>query len=423
MKISVLFIMKNYFYKCSDCNSTFSLKEIEEKFVYLCSKCGTAEKNKPLKGVLTVEYDYKSLRKIVSKKKFLKLNPGKFWQYHFLLPINKYPSKELLNRLELNSSPVLDIPIDKKNIFWFDDTRNPTLSYKDRASAVVALKALELGFTEISAASTGNAGSSIAGICSRLGMKSHIFVPHTIPDAKRIQIQSYGANIYLVNGTYDDAFDLCLEVSEAKKIYNRNTAYNPLTIEGKKTAAYDLYVQSKGKLPQYIFVPVGDGVILSGLFKGLYDLKNLGWIKKYPKIIGVQSIGSNALVRFLQTGEFKYIEANSIADSISTGAPRNLFMAAKAIKETKGTAVDVSDNEILNAQKIIAQEIGILVEPSSAASYAGFSKYKLSQSISPKDKVLLMLTGNGLKDIASITKWVSKPQVYTKDEIIKMFGI
>ncbi len=173
-----------------------------------------------------------------------------------------------------------------------DETRNPTLSYKDRASFLVALKAKELRINEISTASTGNAGSSLAGICSRLGLTSHIFVPSSIPKAKRIQIQSYGANIYLVDGTYDDAFDICLEISKEKNWFNRNTAYNPLTIEGKKSAAYDIFISSQGKLPDVIFVPVGDGVIISGIYKGFYDLKKLGWIEKIPKLIAVQAEGS-----------------------------------------------------------------------------------------------------------------------------------
>ncbi len=161
----------------------------------------------------------------------------------------------------------------------FDDTRNPTLSYKDRASSLVAIKAIQLGINEISTASTGNAGSSLAGICARLGIKSHIFVPEKIPIGKRIQIQAFGASIYLVKGNYDQAFDLCLEISRAKSWYNRNTAYNPFTIEGKKSAAYDMFISLKGKLPDYIFIPVGDGVIISGIYKGLVGIKT-AWLDK-----------------------------------------------------------------------------------------------------------------------------------------------
>jgi threonine synthase len=399
----------------------FSSTEIEDNLIYLCPLCGRAEKNTPLKGVLTVEYDYKLMKKKISKEKFLKNSPGKFWKYPFLWPINKYPSEKILLRLQLSQSPILTYDIDDKQIQFFDDTRNPTLSYKDRASTVVALKALELGIKEISAASTGNAGSSIAGICARLGLKTHIFVPAAIPVSKRIQIQSYGANIYLVNGTYDDAFDLCLEISSEKKIYNRNTAFNPLTIEGKKWAAIDIFLQSQGKLPDFIFVPVGDGVVISGLFKGFYDLKKLGWIKKYPRLIGVQAEGSDGLVRFLDRGEYEFRIATTVADSISASAPRNLYMAANVINKTNGKALSVSDKEILSAQSFISKITGLFVEPSSAATFAGYKKFISTNQISPKAKILLMMTGNGLKDTDTVIKTLPEPSVLSSNQIKEIF--
>ena len=415
--------MIEYFYKCFDCGKEFSSKQIEDNFVYLCPVCGKAERNKPLKGVLTVEYDYKSLKKKLSKEKFLKLTPGKFWQYKSLWPLKKYPSNEILARLELCSSPVLKYNINGKQLQFFDDTRNPTLSYKDRASSIVALKALELGISEISAASTGNAGSSLAGICARLGIKSHIFVPSTIPDAKRIQIQSFGANIYMVAGTYDDAFDLCLEISSRRNIYNRNTAYNPLTIEGKKSAAFDMFIQLKGKLPDIIFVPVGDGVIISGLFKGFYDLKKLGWIKKYPRLVGVQAKGSDALVRYLEKRKFVFRSASTVADSICAASPRNLYMAAAAIRLTDGFAISVSDDNILQAQNYLSQSTGLFVEPSCAASFAGYKKFISMNKGTLKKNVLLMMTGNGLKDINSVIKNTPKPETLSSDQIKEKFGL
>jgi threonine synthase len=415
--------MNKYIYKCYDCGAEYSSKEVEKDFLYLCPVCGKAERNKPLKGVLIIEYDYKKIRENFSKQKFLKLTPGKFWQYPFLWPIKKYPSENILSRLSLISNPILNYEIEGRTIQFFDDTRNPTLSFKDRASSLIVLKALELGIKEISAASTGNAGSSLAGICARLGIKSHIFVPKAIPEAKRIQIQSYGANIYLVDGSYDDAFDICLEISSAKKIYNRNTAYNPLTIEGKKSAAFDMFLSLNGKLPDYIFIPVGDGVIISGLFKGFYDLKKLGWIKKYPKLIAVQAEGSSGLVKYLEKGEFEFQTVSTIADSISASAPRNLYMAADAVEKTNGNAVTVKDNEIMNAQSIIVKTTGILVEPSSAAAFAGYKKFLKANSVSTKEKIMIMLTGNGLKDIAAVKEWITKPEVYSTKQLKELFEI
>ena len=418
--------MTHYLYECFSCKSQFTKKQIENERLYLCPNCGKAEKNKPLIGVLKIIYDYKSISKEIEKKNFLNLTPGKLWLYPQLWPL-EYSSKNgsvsikgineaQLNNIKTVSSPLIKIKYDKNELLIFDDTRNPTLSYKDRASGLVALKALQLGIKEISAASTGNAGSSLAGICARLGIKSHIFVPEKIPLGKRIQIQSFGANIYLVKGDYDQAFDLCLEISKAKGWYNRNTAFNPLTIEGKKSSAYDMFISLKGKLPDYIFVSVGDGVIISGIYKGLWELKQLGWIKELPKLIVVQASGSNALIRFIKQKKFVYRPAHTIADSIHAGAPRNLYMAADVVTKTNGLAISVTDSEILDSQKKSAKEFGLLVEPAAAASFAGYLKLLRTNTISSKSKSLLMFTGNGLKDQQSLTSWNEEPKSFSPNE-------
>ena len=395
----------NYLYKCFNCKKEFSSKVIEEEFHYLCPECGKAEKNKPLEGVLTVEYDYSELKKRLSKEKFLKLIPGKFWWYPDLWPVNfKNFRDDQLFKLALSSDQLLKYNINKREFWILDDTRNPTLSYKDRASSLVTLKALELGITEIAAASTGNAGSSLAGICARLGLKARIYVPNNIPDAKRIQIEAYGAELIIADGDYDKAFDVCLEESKKNNWYNRNTAYNPLTIEGKKSAAYDIFISSQGNIPDVIFVPVGDGVIISGIYKGFRELLSLGWIDKLPKLIAVQSTGSDALVRYLTTGKFEYKPAKTIADSISAGVPRNLYMAADAVKESNGFAISVTDEEILSAQKEFIKQTGVLCEPSSASVYAAYKKLLSIDKFNSSDKILLLITGNGLKDIESLRK-------------------
>ena len=395
--------MKNYIYKCFNCKKEFSAELIEDNFYYLCPDCGRTEKNQPLKGVLTVEYDYNELKKKLSRDEFLKLTPGKFWLYPDLWLINfQNFSDEQLNKLALPADLLLKYTIDGRDLWLMDETRNPTLSYKDRATSLVVLKAIEMGISELAAASTGNAGSSLAGICARLGLSARIYVPQNIPDAKRIQIEAYAAKLEVVDGDYDKAFDVCLEDSKKNNWYNRNTAYNPLTIEGKKSAAYDIFISSEGKIPDVIFVPVGDGVIISGIYKGFKELLLLGWIDKLPKLIAVQSTGSDALVRYLKTNKFEYKPAHTIADSISAGAPRNLFMAANAVKESKGFAIAVTDEEILSAQKEFIKQTGILCEPSSASVYAAYKKLFAEDRISSSQKNLLLVTGNGLKDVEAL---------------------
>jgi threonine synthase len=397
--------MKNYIYKCFNCKKEFSAKLIENNFHYLCPECGRTEKNKPLKGVLTIEYEYDRLKKKLSKDEFLKFTTGKFWLYPDLWPINfKNFSDDQLKKLALHSDQLLKYKIDGEDLWLMDETRNPTLSYKDRATSLVVLKAIELGINEIAAASTGNAGSSLAGICARLGLSARIYVPKNIPDAKRIQIEAYGAKMEIVDGDYDKAFDVCLGESKKNKWYNRNTAYNPLTTEGKKSAAYDIFISTQGNIPDVIFVPVGDGVIVSGIYKGFKELLTLGWINKLPKLIAVQSTGSDALVRYLNSGKFEYKPANTIADSISAGAPRNLYMAADAVKESNGFAIAVTDEEILSAQKEFIKQTGILSEPSCASVYAAYKKVMAESKLNSSEKILLLITGNGLKDIEALRK-------------------
>jgi len=395
--------MKNYKYKCSNCKTEFPSEFIEDNFCYLCPECGKADKNQPLQGVLTVEYDYNEIKKKLSRDKFLKLIPGKFWIYPDLWPINfQNFSDEQLNKLALPADLLLKYTIDGKDLWVMDETRNPTLSYKDRATSLVVLKAIELGISELAAASTGNAGSSLAGICARLGLSARIYVPQNIPDAKRIQIEAYGAKLEVVDGDYDKAFDVCLEDSKNNNWYNRNTAYNPLTIEGKKSAAYDIFISSQGKIPDVVFVPVGDGVIISGIYKGFKELLTLGWINNLPKLIAVQSTGSDALVKYLKTNKFEYKPTITIADSISAGAPRNLYMAADAVKESNGFAIAVTDEEILSSQKEFINQIGILCEPSSASVYAAYKKLMSESKLNTSEKILLLITGNGLKDVDAL---------------------
>ncbi len=395
--------MKNYIYKCFNCKKEFSAKLIEDNFYYLCPDCGKAKKNKPLEGVLTIEYDYVALKNKLSRDEFLKLSPGKFWLYPDHWPINFHNfSDDQINKLVLPTDLLLKYTIDGRDIWLLDETRNPTLSFKDRATSLVVLKAIEMGISEIAAASTGNAGSSLAGICARLGLSARIYVPKNIPGAKRIQIEAYGAKLVVVDGDYDKAFDVCLEESKTNNWYNRNTAYNPLTIEGKKSAAYDIFISSRGNIPDVILVPVGDGVIISGIYKGFKELLKLGWIDKLPKLIAVQSTGSDALVRYLKTNKFEFKPAHTIADSISTGAPRNLYMAANTVRESNGFAIAVTDEEILSAQKEFIKQTGILCEPSSASVYAAYKKLIAEDKISSSEKNLLLITGNGLKDVEAL---------------------
>ncbi|MCK4338393.1 MAG: pyridoxal-phosphate dependent enzyme, partial [Candidatus Cloacimonetes bacterium] len=192
--------------------------------------------------------------------------------------------------------------------------------------------------------------------------------------------------------------------------YSRNTAYNPFTIEGKKTVSFEIFQQLNQKIPDRIFVPVGDGVIISGVYKGFEDLLKLDLIEKIPTIIAVQSQGSDNLVRNLKRDKFVSKQSHTIADSISVDIPRNFWMTKRFIKEYNGEWVSVSDEEIISASKILGENTGIFAEPAAVASFAGMLKYEKLGKIEPQSQNVVLLTGSGLKDLTSIEKQIFIPK-------------
>jgi threonine synthase len=291
-----------------------------------------------------------------------------------------------------------------EKLFIKDDTANPTGSLKDRASYMVAAFARKHGIGRITVASTGNAASSMAGVGAAAGLEVRIFIPRSAPAAKRIQALQYGAEVILVDGTYDKAFDLALEESGEPGILCRNTGYNPLTIEGKKSVSIEIFSQL-GKLPDYVFVPTGDGVILSGVYKGFRDLVGQGITAAVPTVVAVQAEGSSAVCRAFHGGEYTApISSETLADSISVDVPRGGYPALYNLKRYGGRCVTVSDDEILESQHRLARLSGLFAEPAAAASYAGFRKIR--REIPADASVVLLVTGSGLKDIDAAARIV-----------------
>ena len=394
-------------YECSDCGKQIPASEI----IYLCPDCNAKQQSgQPPLGVLKVIYDYKAL----SEMSFSELEENSFLQ---LLPINELKS---FPNLRVGHTPLyeidsLDDQVNDFELYLKDDSQNPTFSFKDRASALVSAFAKENGIDTIVAASTGNAGSSLAGICAAQGQKAVIFVPATAPKAKLTQIMMYGATLIPVAGNYDKAFDLSIAATKRFGWYNRNTAFNPLTIEGKKTVSFELFSQLKEQVPDFIFVPVGDGVIISGVYKGFEDLLELGIIEKMPVIVAVQAAGSSNLVDNMGKDEFLITPSDTIADSISVDIPRNFYMAAGFITKYHGQTVTVSDDEILRASSILAKNTGIFTEPAAAAAFAGFLDYKNKYLIPKASTNVVLLTGSGLKDLNAVQTLFEIPQPVSPD--------
>ena len=394
--------MKNILYlKCLVCGKHYRPHAVN----YVCPDHGD-------EGILDVQYDYEFIGRQISKKALLRSNDPTIWRYKPMLPVHPHATVPPLSVgwTPLYHTPRLASDLGLKNLWVKDDGRQPTASFKDRASAVAIVKAREKGMEIITTASTGNAAAALSGVCASLQLPNVIFVPESAPQAKIAQLLVYGSRVILVKGTYDDAFELCLKAAKTYGWYNRNTAYNPYMTEGKKTATYEICEQLGWDAPDCIFVSVGDGCIIGGLHKGLKDLLALGWIEKMPRLIGVQAAGSSYMYEAWKNGEDILtkppVNPQTVADSISAGLPRDRIKAMAAVKETDGAFISISDDDILGAIPELARGAGVFAEPAGAASYAGFVSAVDQRLISRDERIVVLNTGNGLKDVAGAMKAV-----------------
>jgi threonine synthase len=397
---------------CTLCGAEYAVDGVD----YVCPKHGA-------EGILDVVYDYAAIGRRFTRRQLAANDERAIWRYMPLLPVDPALARRLAQGTALGSvgwTPLYPAPrlaerLGMKHLWVKDDGRQPTASFKDRASAVAVVKARERGDEVITTASTGNAAAALSGLCAAVDQRNVIFVPHTAPEAKVAQLLVFGSTVLLVEGTYDDAFELCLEAAPAFGWYNRNTAYNPYMSEGKKTAALELCEQLEWQAPDRIFIPVGDGCIIGGIHKGLRDLLALGWIDHMPRLVGVQAAGSDPLVdaweRGLDAMEMAPVEAHSLADSIVAGLPRDRVKALRAVRETDGAFLRVSDDEILAAIPALAQGCGVFAEPAAAAAYAGLVKAVEQGLVAPDERTVVLATGSGLKDVASAMQATGQPHV------------
>jgi threonine synthase len=395
-------------YQCSLCHTYYHPDEL----TYTCPKDG---------GNLDIILDYQKIKQDFSPRDMFQSDDNSLWRYLPLLPVDE-PGGVGTPFRAAGFTPTYEVRRLAENLglssLWVkDESRNPTASFKDRASAVVVARAREIHAEVVVTASTGNAGAALAGMAAAIGQKAVIFAPRNAPTAKVAQLLIYGATVYLVDGTYDNAFDLSIEASREFRWYCRNTGYNPFTAEGKKTAAFEIWewlekTRINNQSPISIFVPVGDGNIISGIHKGFKDLAQIGWIGQIPRIFGIQSKGSAAITNAFLAGTEKItaINAHTIADSISVDLPRDGVRAIRAARETNGGYLLVSDEEILSAISDLGGA-GIFTEPAGATAYAGLVKAVETRIIKPDDPVLVLCTGSGLKDVSAAMKAVKAPPV------------
>lgn len=392
---------------CSKCG-----KKVGENVMYHCPNCGT-------EGTLDVTYNMDLIKENLTKEYLNNNDDESIWRY---LPILPLESKEGIAPLQVGWTPLykanrLEKILNIEKIYIKDEGRNPTASFKDRATAVGVAKAIELKKDIICAASTGNAASSLSGFAACMGINNYIFVPKSIPEAKLAQLLVFGSNVILVDGDYDTAFDFCLKAVEHFGWYNRSCAINPYLAEGKKTAAFEICEQLNFKVPDKVIMAVGDGCSISSVWKGFKEFYELGLIDKLPTMVSVQAVGSNPVNRTYRNGsrKFDYIPPETIADSISVGIPRNGYKALNTLEESNGIAIDVSDEEILSAITTLARQTGVFGEPAGVTSFAGLKKLVDLGKINEDETVVIIVSGSGLKDIKSAQRAVSKPELVKPD--------
>ncbi len=416
--------------RCTICGTLYDPRDIE----YVCPAHGDD-------GIVDVVYDYDLIGQRILPEKLAGHPAQSMWRYLPLLPVEPATVSRLAAGTLLGSvgwTPLYPAPRLASNLglswLWVkDDGRQPTASFKDRASAIAVCKAQERGYEVVTTASTGNAAAALAGMCAAVGQANVIFVPRTAPQAKIAQLLVYGSQVLLVDGTYDDAFELCLKAAPEFGWYSRNTAYNPYMSEGKKTVSYEICEQLTAlgppnagsesravwSVPDVVVVPVGDGCIIGGVHKGFEDLMALGWIERMPRLVGVQAAGSSPLVDAWERGvegwEMQPTEAHSVADSIVAGLPRDRIKALRAVRQSGGAFVRVTDAEIVAAIPTLAQGCGVFAEPAAAASYAGLVEAVKLGLAGSADKVVILATGSGLKDVATAIKSVGQPAVVAPD--------
>lgn len=390
--------------RCTLCRTLHPEPAPEEGQLYTCPACGVA-------GILDVEYDYDFARRALGREALARAERT-VWRYRPLLPI---PAGAEVPPLPLPCSPLFEVPplarhLGVAALYVKDEGRMPTGSFKDRASSLGALRARAFAAAAVCCSSTGNAASSLAGFCASLHLPCYIFVPASAPEGKVAQLRIFGARVMLVEGSYADAFALSQQACAAFGFYNRNAAINPYLVEGKKTCGLEIAEQLGARLPDWVAVSVGDGCTLAAIWKGLGEMRRLGFISRLPRLLGVQAEGAAPLHAAFLAGAETPADfcwpgaARTLADSIAVAVPRNPVKALRAVRESHGSFITVSDEEILAAMHELAQGSGVFGEPAGVAGLAGVRRAVEEGLIGARDTVLTVVTGSGLKDICAAAR-------------------
>ncbi len=387
--------------ECINCHTKYDIDEI----VYFCKKCG---------DILEIKLDMEMAAQTVKTGEFKK-TPLSVWRYRDFLPIHEATKQVTLSEggTGLHRSERLGEALGLTNLWIKNEGENPTGSFKDRGMTVGVTKAVELGARHVICASTGNTSASLAAYAARAGIRCTVLIPSgKIAYGKLSQAMIHGAKVLQVKGNFDEALEFVLKLAEKHRSIYLLNSINPFRIEGQKTLGYEICEQLNYDAPDRLIVPVGNAGNISAIWKGFSEFYKLGLIKHLPKMTGIQAAGSAPIAKAIKSHSNKIvpvIEPETVATAIRIGAPVSWKKALNAINESHGTAETVTDEEILDAQKLLAQIEGIFVEPASASSIAGLKKLVRNGIINKDERVVCVTTGHGLKDPDTAIKMSEKP--------------
>ncbi|MEM3673094.1 MAG: threonine synthase [Candidatus Bathyarchaeia archaeon] len=385
--------------RCISCGAEYSINDT----VYTCRKCG---------DLLEVKFDLKELKEKLDEADWRQRRIC-VWKYREFLPVLDESKIVTLHEggTPLYKCDKLGKKLGVKSLYVKNEGANPTGSFKDRGMTVGVSKALELKAMAVVCASTGNTSASLAAYAAKAGLNCVVLIPSgKIALGKLAQAMMYGASVVAVKGNFDDALQIVLEASKNLGLYLLNSI-NPFRIEGQKTSAFEICDQLGWRSPDRVILPVGNAGNITAYWKGFKELRNLGIIEELPKMTGIQAVGANPIAKAFAT-KSSQIEPvknpETIATAIRIGNPVNWKRALNAMRESGGTAIAVTDDEIVYAQKLLARTEGIFVEPASAASIAGLKKLVENKEVDSNETIVCVTTGHGLKDPEAAIKACEK---------------
>ena len=393
---------------CTECSAVFEPYPPR----HICPKCG---------GLLEYELEYEKLKEVKLSGLF------NFWRYRKLLPEVENVATMGEGGTPLHKAKRLSKKIGVKHVFLKDETRNPTNSFRDRSAALLVSNALDLKYKAVLCATNGNLGASLAAYCAKYGLICHIIVPKLVDVGKLAQMLIYDAIIEEYGEIVDESIERAEKIAKETGWYQATAELNPLVVEAQKTIAYEIAEQLG--VPDWMIVSMGSGGTIYSLWKGFKELKKLGKTESLPKMVGVQAEGCSPIINGFLKGKKHMRKPSTHALAILVKKPLQQKLAVKAIKESKGTAVSVSDQEIFAAEQEIAKLEGIFAEPASSATIAALKKLVNNGTINKKESVACLITGSGLKATDVLQALTKKRktigiglEISTKEKILRILS-